>query len=170
MQSFSSLPSPATVSIFLYYVPIYIASPASQDATLASLLVLGLCFQTLWACVGAVWCFYRFTQVGGGVVALCPGQSSHWQLQVLNTLFKLVPDFHGHGWLFACGLHILLQPLLWFGNWLPPSMGQLQGFWNRHVRTTKTFPYFLKSFPLSHWRFLEPQIGNHFCTQRKVKA
>ena len=47
MQSFPSLPPPAAVSSFLSYIPIFTASLASQDAPLASLLVTGLCFQTL---------------------------------------------------------------------------------------------------------------------------
>ena len=47
MQSFPSIPPPADVASFLSYVPICTASPESQDAPLAYLLVVGLCFQTL---------------------------------------------------------------------------------------------------------------------------
>ena len=170
MQSFPSLPPPAALLRSLSYVPICIASLASQDAPLFSLLVVGLCFQTLWACVGTVGCICRLTQVGEGVVALCPGQSLRWRLRVLHALFQLVPDFHSRGFLFTRGLQILLQPLFWFLNRLPTSMGKFQGVFNRHARTSKTFPYSPKSLPLSHSRFFCPQLGNHFRTQHEVKA
>ena len=168
MQSFPSLPPPTDVISLLSYVPICTASPENQDAPLASLLVVGVCFQTLWACVGAAGFICRLTQVGEGVVVLCPGQSSCWHLRVLRKLFKLVPVFHGRGCLFARSLWILLQPLFWFGNQLPPSIGQFQGVCNRNVRTSKHFPYSQKSFqlpsemPLSAtWKSLS------YSTQRK---
>ena len=47
MQSFTSLLPPADVASFLYYVPIFIISPEIQDTPLDSLLVVGICFQTL---------------------------------------------------------------------------------------------------------------------------
>ena len=141
MQSFPSLSSPADVARFLSYLSIWIASPESQDEPLDSLLKVGLCFQTLWACVGAVGCISCLNQVSGGVVALCPGQSSRWHLQVLHELFQLLPVFHVRGCLFARGLRILLQPLFWFGNQLSSSMGQFWGVCNRQARASKTFLY-----------------------------
>ena len=47
MQSFTSLPPPDAVLSSLSYVPICTASPESQDVLLDSLLVVGICFQTL---------------------------------------------------------------------------------------------------------------------------
>ena len=135
MKSFPSLPLPAPILRSLSDVSICTSSPESQDEPLASLLVVGLCFQTLGSCVGVVGCICCLTQFGEGVVALCPDQSSRWHLRVLHALFQLVPVFHGRGWLFASSLQILLQPLFWFGNRLPPSMGQLWRVWNRHART-----------------------------------
>ena len=44
MQSFPSLPPSADVASSISYVPICTASPKSQDATLDSLLVVGICF------------------------------------------------------------------------------------------------------------------------------
>ena len=167
MQSFTSLLPPADVASFLYYVPIFIISPESQDTPLDSLLMVGICFQTLWACVGAVGCVCNLTQVGGGVVDLCPGQYSHWHLRVMHALFQLVPVLHIRGCLFARGLKILLQTLFWFGSQLPPSMGQFQGFCNRHTRTSTTFPHSLNSLPLSHRRCLYPQLGDNFHPQRE---
>ena len=167
MQSFTSLPPPAAVARFLSYVTIYIASLASQDATLASLLMVGIFFKTLWACVGVVGCICSLTQVGGGVVALCPRQSSRWHLQVLHILFQLVPVIHGCGYLFTRGLKILLQHLFWFGNYHPSSMSQLQGVWNRHARTSKTFPYYPKWIPLSHLRCLFPNSETTFVLNKK---
>ena len=38
--------------------------------------------------------------------------------------------------------------LFLFGNRIPPSMGQFRGVYNRHARTSKTFPYFPKPLPL----------------------
>ena len=74
MQSFPSLPPPTAVLRSLSYVPIFTASPASQYATLSSLLVVGLCFQTLLACVGEVGCICRLTQFGEGFVTMCTWQ------------------------------------------------------------------------------------------------
>ena len=142
---------------------------ASQDALLAYLIVVGLCSKTLCACVGAVGCICRLTQVVVGVVALCPEQYMRWYLKLMHTLFQFVPVFHSRGCLFARGLQILLQPLFWFGNRLSLSMGQFRGVCNRHARTSKTFPYLQKLLPLSHRRCLCPQLGNHFCTQCEVK-
>ena len=146
MQSFPSLPLPAAVEIFLSYVPICIASMASQDAPPASLLIFGLYFQTLWACAEAVEWIFRLTQVGGEVIALCTGQYLCWHFWFLHALFQLVPVFHGSGCLFVCGLKILLQPLLWFGNRIPSIMGQFRGVCNRHARTAKTFPILRSHF------------------------
>ena len=65
------------VEIFPYDVPIYISSRTSHDAPPASLLVLGLCFQTLRACIEAVGCICRLTQVGEWVANLCSCKSLH---------------------------------------------------------------------------------------------
>ena len=170
MTSFKSLPPLATVEIFLSYVPICIASPESQDALPASLLVVGLFFQTLWACVEAVRFICSMTHVSGSVVALCPGKSSRWYLQVLHVQFQLVPVFHSRGFLFSRVLKILLQPLFWFGNRLPPSIGQCRGVCNRHTRAAKKSPYLPKSLPLSYRICLYPQLRNQFHTQREGKA
>ena len=140
MKSFPSLPPPDDVASFISYVPICIASMASQDAPLASLLVVGLCFQTLWACVEMLGCICSLNQVGRGFVALFPGLSLSRHLWVLHSLFQLVPALHGCGCLFTRGLQILLQTLFWFWNWLPPSMGQFLGVSNRKARTFKMFP------------------------------
>ena len=136
MQSFTSLPLSVAVESSLFYIPIFIASPDSHDTPLASLLVVGLCFQTLWECVVAVGCICRLTQVGGGVVALCPGKYFCWNLQMLHTLFQLVPVFHSRRCLFVRGLQILFKPSFWFGNRLPSCMGKFRGVWNRHIRTS----------------------------------
>ena len=170
MQSFPSLPPPAAVLTSLYFVPIFTSSPASQDAPLASLLVVGLCFQILWACVGTVGCICHLIQDGVGVVSLCTGQSLRWHLLVLHALFQVVTVFHGHGCLFTHCLQILLQPSFWFVNRLPPSNGRFQGVYNRHARTSKTFPYSAKLLPLSHWICLCTQLGNLFCNQREGKS
>ena len=167
IQSFPSLPPPDYVASFLSYVSIYIASPASQDAPLASLLVVGNYSQTLWACVEAVGYICPLTQVCGRVFALCPGQSSRWHLRVLHALFQLIPVFHGRGCLCAHGLKILLQPLFWFGNGLPPSMGQFRGVCNRHATTSKTFLYSPKLLTLSHQRCLCTQLGKKIRTQHE---
>ena len=170
MESFPSLPPPTAVLISLSYVSICTASPASQYAPLDSLLVVGICFQTLWEFVGAVGCICVLTQVGEGFVALCPEQSLRWHLRVLHVLFQLLPVFHSRGWFFARCQQILLQPLFWFGNQFPPSMGQFWEFCNRHARTSKTFPFSPKSFPLTYWICLCSQLGNKFRTQLKENA
>ena len=76
IQSFPIPPPPTAVVTSLYYVPIFTASPASQDSPLAYLLMVGVCFQILGACVGAVGCICCLIQVGGGFVALCKIQST----------------------------------------------------------------------------------------------
>ena len=88
----------------------------------------------------------------------------------MHIMFQLVPVFLVRGCLSARSLQILLKSLFWSGNQLPPSVGQFRGVCNRHVRTSKTFPYSLKSLPLSHRRCFFPQLGIHFCTKREGKA
>ena len=130
----------------------------------------GHCFQTLWACVEAVWCICCFTQVGGGVVDPCPGKSLHLHFRVMHALLQLVPVLQNCVCIFACNLWTLLQSLFRFENRLPPSTGQFQGVFNRHDITANTFPYSMKSLPISHWVCLCPQFVNHCSTQHNGKA